>query len=188
MDLVVTAEELARRARIPYPLDSDTAFLLTTVLTETQSDVQAYLGRPVMPVTVVERRCWPVGGGWRLREQPVLDVISEEPEIIDGQDSGYWTVTYTAGINARTDPEAAPIRRYIMAAALSTPDLAALTPVGVGRVVTSVSTEGQSITYGYDRKTGQAGTFTPGSIPPITSLDRWRRAGRRVYIRGGGAR
>src|SRR5690606_8618469 len=125
---------------------------LADAIRDAMVDVEAYLGRPITPRTVTETRLWPnLFGGWTLRHDDILEVISAEPETTaEGQATGYYTVTYTYGMAAVSDPGLGAIRRYVTAAAMNSPAVTALWRTVTGAVgdIRSVSAEGQSVSYG----------------------------------------
>lgn len=190
------AQELADDLGIDEP-DAAMVRRLQRALDDAEADVVGYLGRPILPEQHTAYRVWPDlfrTGGWTLAEtEPIRRIVSATPETFleNGVpiETGTFTVVYEVGLDYANDPALAPIRRYVMAAALNSPKL--LTYLsrtnGLRGPVksVSVSTEGQSknVTYadlGYGGG-GQAGADSPGALPSRSSLDRWRRAGRRVH-------
>ncbi|MFC4018955.1 hypothetical protein ACFOW4_13520 [Micromonospora sp. GCM10011542] len=101
------------------------------------------------------------------------------------QPTGLYTVEYLYGRDAR-EAEYAPIRRWIVAAAAyAHPVVRRLAKQGgARRRVKSVSAEGQSVSYDNGPATADAPTT---GVPPQSSMDRWRLAGRRAYTRPGWA-
>lgn len=195
-DMVISPEALAGYLGIPLPLTVDQRFALTDALLDAQADVEGYLGRRIVPELVVERKCWPYPGGWTLEEQPVVELVSEVEEFDGvGVQTGFWTVTYRAGLDTRNDTELRPIRRLLMAQAANQPGATALwrtvgsgATAGVGKRVKSVSAEGQSVSYEFLDPSGgptggQANAATVGGPVKWASIDRWRLSGRRVYQR-----
>lgn len=182
--LVVPVERVARRLKLTPPLEPDMQALIEDAIRDAQADVEGYLGRPIVPVTVVERGLWPWSSGWSLAEDDVITVVSAVPEAYgDGQLTGTFTVTYTAGLDARTDPRLEPIRRFVIAHAVNSPALVEVwehqqRDAGVRGQVKSVSTEGQSISYAALSQGGggAAGSGAPGALPSLVSLNPWRRA------------
>lgn len=188
--LVVSPETIAVKAGISLPLSAEDRDTLTEAILDAQADVEGYLGRPVVPITYVETGRYPGADGWDLVEHgddPVVTVISAIPETDaeTTQPTGYYTVTYTAGLDARREEVLRPIRRYITAHAMNSPEITRLWVTAGGRgQVKTVSAEGQSITF--ESATlgggGNAGSGNPGALPTLSSLDRWRLAGRRVHV------
>lgn len=193
--LIVTADYIARRLGLPRPLSADDQWTVEEAITEAQSDVEAYLGRAITPTQYTETGLWKAfDGSYLLTYWPLVDIVSEtaETDPDTAQLLGTWTVVYTAGLDAANDPLLAPIRRYVVAAAMNSPsvtDLWEAAQPSAGRVVTSVSAEGQSVSYANTSpaggQIGPAGSGSPGALPLLSSLDRWRIAGRRVFQRRG---
>jgi hypothetical protein len=188
-DLVVSPETLALRAGIPLPLSAADRELIIGWIRDAQADVRAYLGVPIMPAVFIETGRYDVGGEWNLTPlaEPVIEITSAVAETIGGQLTGAYTITYLAGLNAKDDPDLYPIVRYIIAHALNQPGFTLLWKVVTSAKgeVTSLSTEGQSISYGPATLGGggAVGSGAPGSLPDLSSLDYWRVAGRRVFQR-----
>lgn len=181
--LVIDVDFLARRLKFDTPVDSDTAETLRQAILDAQADVTSYLGRPIVPTTKVLRGLWPYGTTWTdvIDDPDLITVVSATPEVyIDtGQPSGTFTVTYTAGLDAANDPDLAPIRRYIEAAARN--DAAVLDlwreQVQPRGVMTSVSTDGQSASFAAPTQGGGGtpGSNHPGALPTLESLYPWKR-------------
>lgn len=189
--LVVTVTELARRLGITE--DDTTRPVLEDAIRDTQDEVEAYLGRVITPARYTEEGLFPWPDGWDLEHYPVVEVetaVAEtDPET--GQPNGLFTVTYTAGIDARGNRELRPILHYVRQHAMNAPAAAKLwreqQPDG-GRRAKSVSAEGQSISWDYLTPSGgtEGGNKKEqggGGLPTLKSLDRWRVAGRRVFQR-----
>lgn len=190
------AYALARRLGFPEP-DDGLLDVITDALADAEADVEGYLGRPIHPVTRSVDGCWPVAGGWDIPGETgrIRSIVSAVPQLIDGTESGMFTVTYLVGIDYLADAECRPIRRYVTAAAAN--DYLLLNYLEGqehrrGPVTSvSVSTEGQSKTvqYGHlgytppaSRGTGM--TDYPGALPAKSTMDRWRIANRRVVQAG----
>ncbi len=192
---MVPADTVARIAKLTRPLDEETQWIVEQAILDAQSDVAAYLGQPIVPALTHETGLWPQTGGsltaastWLLSGEPVIAVLSAIPDV---SWHGTYTVYYTYGLDAANDPALEPIRRWVRAAALASPGVAEAyetqNPVA-SRVITSLSAEGQSVAYGSvsvpgSSAGGAAGSGAPGSVPLLSSLDRWRVAGRRVFQR-----
>lgn len=185
-DLIVSPEKLAKKARIPLPLSEDDRELIVECIRDAQADVIAHLGRQIMPTTFTENGRYDVGGNWDLTplDEPVIDVLSAVPEMSNGQPTGGFTITYVAGLNAKDDPALSPIRRYVTAHAMNSPEFVQLwkTATKIKGDIKSVTTEGQSISY--DKVSlGGGGKGQPGELPDKSSMDYWRLRGRRVFQR-----
>lgn len=191
--LVVEAEQVARTLRIPLPLTEDDRWTIEQAVMAAQADVEGYLKRPItvrMFTSTGRRRYirphyrWP----WVLAQTPVMSVVSVTPELDeDGDPTGLYTVVYTAGLDAASDSDLQPIRRYVLVAAVYDPQVQALlrrTDLAASRKVTSLSVDGQSVTYSdvYDTSKAAPGSGAPGAVPTLASLDRWK-AGRGAYQR-----
>lgn len=193
--LVVSPETLAKKIRgIPTPLSAEHEETLRDAILDAQTDVEAYLGRPIVPTRYIESDRWAYFDGesfnlTMLGDEPLITIENVVAQVIEGQPTGYYTVTYLAGIDARTDSVLRPIRRFVELHAMHSPAI-----VQWWKVVTkakgevrSESAEGQSVSFSPASLSGNAvtgvkpGDFTPGSLPTMASLDRWRVAGRRVH-------
>ncbi|WP_371517677.1 hypothetical protein [Kitasatospora sp. NBC_01300] len=177
MELIVTAEEIARRLGITVPLSEGTRQRIETAIEDAQDTLVAHLGRPLLPVQYTESGVHAGTDGWVLHHAPLIAVISA---VLDtGTPSGpfgspTYTITYTAGIDARADPQTAPLRLWVRATACHHP-LLADAPVRQRRV-SSASVEGQSVTY--DTAAEPPVLLAP---PDLDTIDRWRLRGRRIY-------
>jgi hypothetical protein len=189
MPLPVTPEELADRLGIASSEHSHKR-VLEGAIRDAMADVEAYLGRVIVPTEFTETGRYDVGTGWNLTPQdhPVRSIVSVVAETVGDPPvpTGYFTVTYLAGIDC-TEPKYRPILRYITAHAMNDPAVVRLWEQfsSGARTITSVSAEGQSVTYGAASLGGggAAGSGAPGALPTKASLDRWRVAGRRAFVR-----
>jgi hypothetical protein len=140
-----------------------------------------------MPRTYTETGLIPYPSGYNLIHAPLVAIISQTAEYdVDGNATGRYTVTYTAGLNGVSDADLEPLRRFVRTHAFYSPTLQALLREqnpALARQVASVSVEGQSVTYSdtYDTADAEPGSGAPGSLPTLASCDRWRR--RSVYQR-----
>lgn len=187
--LIIEPEALAKAAGIPLPLDDAQTETITEAILDAQADVVAFLGQPITPETFVQTDCYPYGDAWVLTahgDTDIVDIVSVAPQTAGGQPTGYFTVTYTAGLDAANDPALRPIRRYVKAHALNSPEFVRTwkDATGAQGEVRSVTASGQSITLSgatLGGGGGKPGSGEPGALPVLGSLDRWRVAGRRVY-------
>lgn len=187
--LVITTAELARRAGLTVTAANHAT--LVDAIVDATDDVVGYLGRGIVPRLYTEYGLYPYGDEWPLTplDDPVVEVTSVVAETYPdgGPPTGYFTVSYLAGLDVRTDESLSPILRYIRAHALNDPAIVRLwEQTTAGKPMTkSVTAEGQSITW--ERASlgggGQAGSGVPGSLPKLSSLDQWRVGGRRVFQR-----
>lgn len=188
--LVVDPETVAKRAGLD-PTDDNVIDVVTDAILDAQDDVRAYLGRVIVPTLATEHGRYADGAGrWVLAEhddEPPRVVVQVTPEMVDGQVTGLFTVTYQYGIDARQD-EFRPIARYVKAHALNSPEVTRLweSTVKARGPIKSVSAEGQSISWEKATLSGGAaakpGDGTPGALPVLGSLDLWRLRGRRVHV------
>ncbi|MCX5070821.1 hypothetical protein OOJ91_33795 [Micromonospora lupini] len=182
--LVVDVGEVARRAGLA-PDDDNVVAAVTDAIRDATADAEAYLGYPLVPLSRTETGLEPGWDGtWPLGEDPVASIVQVTAELdAHLQPTGLYTVEYLWGRDSR-EPEYGPIRRWITAsAAYAHPSVRLLADAGgQRRRVKSVSAEGQSVSYESSPPT--AGAPTAG-VPPMSTMDRWRLAGRRVYTRPG---
>lgn len=178
MELIVEVEEVARRLGMPLPLTDDARQRIETAVEDAQDALVAHLGRPLLPLQYTESGVVAGSDGWLLSHRPVITVTSAVPDISSLSTPTFglptYTVTYTAGIDARTDPETAPLRLWVRATACHHPMLADA-PARQRRVA-SASVEGQSVTY--DTAAEPPLLLAP---PDLATTDRWRLRGRRTY-------
>ncbi|WP_431681223.1 hypothetical protein [Kitasatospora sp. KL5] len=176
-ELIVTAEDVARRLGYAAPLAADVRERIETAIEDAQDALVAHLGRPLVPAEYTETGVQAGPEGWILHHTPVVTVLSAtaDPDSRSGPFGvPTYTVKYVAGIDARSDPETAPLRLWLRATACHHPVLADA-PIRQRRV-SSASVEGQSVTY--DTTTEPPMLLTP---PDLATTDRWRLRGRRVY-------
>lgn len=189
--LVVTAADVARRLGLTLPLSADNQALIEGSIRDKQAILNSYLGVPVVPTTVVEEGRWPVGTGWQLSYEPVIEVVSAvaETDSVTGLLTGTYAVTYVWGLDVAGDGAFEPIRRWILAHAGATPEarrLVRVAAVGATRSITSLSAEGQSVSYSAEGSGGSSREDTlvdEFGLPTLRTVDRWRRANRRIYQR-----
>ncbi|MFB9880820.1 hypothetical protein ACFFMN_22960 [Planobispora siamensis] len=188
--LIVSPSELARRMSIPQPMTEGDRWVVEQAIVDAQTDLESYLGRPITPRTYTQAGLWPDPGqpfGWHLAHQPVIAVISSTPEVVDGQPTGRYSVVYTAGLDAATDPALEPMRRLVRAHAMASAplrELARRLAPQPPRLPQSITVEGQSVTYANDNDSGQQvadGDRAVGSLPTFASCDQWKVRGRRAY-------
>jgi hypothetical protein len=199
--LVVHPSQIARTLGIPLPLDEDTRYVLEEASRGAQSDLEAYLGRPVIPATYTQEHCWLTPRGWHhLKNYPVVSITSFTPETgPGGQQDGLFTVVYVAGLDAtdETSRELEPIRRFIKIHALydpavqvvfrtQRPDIAFRVTSGSVQGETATITDTYPATSSAAMRSPAAVTAQmsmPGSPPTLQTCDRWRISKRRVFQR-----
>ncbi len=170
--LVASPEQLADELHVPLPLSAAQRETFRTALEKAQAEVAAYLQRPLVPVpqtlrqvaptpffALTDPRAWPV---------PDVDDAVKVVSYELGADDAY-TVRLLIGLDAAAE---APIVHYVIAHAAerirSGPGGEEV--AGGGRRVSSVSAEGQSISYEAAPAAGQA-----GALPTLDSLHTYRR-------------
>ncbi|MFJ2745316.1 hypothetical protein ACIO3O_37295 [Streptomyces sp. NPDC087440] len=168
--LVVSPEAVADELGLPLPLDAAQRSTLTTAIRNAQADVVGYLGRPLIPRTLTLLAVQPrwsddldSADTWPLPEQDdLVDVEAYRP-----RGDGTYDVDVLVGLNAAAEPA---VRRYVAAHAAESERNRPNNPVGEGRRVSSVSAEGQSISYEAAPVVGQAGA--PPTLDSLSSLRR----------------
>jgi hypothetical protein len=197
--LVISAEDIAHHLGLPLPMDSGSTYTVGEASKAAQSDLEAYLGRPSVPVQYTAYHQRPTLHGWRLPEYPVLSIDAVTPETapVSGQPTGLFTVVYTAGLDSVGDPDLEPVRRFIRLHAMFDPAVQILfrrqCPDIATRVMTgSVNGQSATITDAYPAMSGAsmrspaavtASMTMPGSLPTLATCDRWRVSKRRVHQR-----
>lgn len=186
--LIVSPEEVARRLGVPQPLEEHDRWLIESAIEDAQADLEAYLGRPVTAQTFTEYHMLPVAGQYRLTRWPVIAITSTtaETDPTTGAPTGLFTVVYTWGLDGVSDPELAPLRRFVRTHAIYSDTVQSLFRRLVpeqARKVTALGVEGQNVTYAdtYAVEENAAELGLPGALPTFKSCDRWRLAGRRVH-------
>ncbi|SEE84270.1 hypothetical protein SAMN05216483_6748 [Streptomyces sp. 2131.1] len=171
LGLVTSPEAVAKELGVPLPLTAEQRDDLLTAIRKAQADVVGYLGQPVVPQLVTRTALTPYVGGTDRLEDATLwpfdvdDLVQVSTYRV--RTDGAYDVDFLVGLDgAAVDP----IVRYVTTHAAESERLR---PGGVGsqgRRVSSVSAEGQSISYESAPTTGQA-----GALPELTSLARWKR-------------
>ncbi|MER6616270.1 hypothetical protein [Streptomyces xantholiticus] len=171
LGLVTSPEAVAKELGVSLPLTPEQRDDLLTAIRKAQADVVAYLGQPVVPQLVTRTALTPY---WR-RDEDLENPESWPFEVDDlvqvsayrPRGDGTYDVDFLIGLDgAAIDP----VVRYVTTHAAESERLR---PGGVGsqgRRVSSVSAEGQSISYESEPTTGQA-----GALPTLDSLSRWKR-------------
>lgn len=170
MGLVASPEAVADALGVPLPITAEQRSALETAIRNAQADVVGYLNRPVVPKAITLRAVTPFFTGdlddadsWPLPDQDdTVRVIAYRPHA-----DGTYDVDFLVGLNGATEET---IVRYVTAHAAESERQR---PGGVGnsgRRVSSVSAEGQSISYEAAPTEGQA-----GALPALATLNRLRR-------------
>jgi hypothetical protein len=171
LGLVTSPEAVAKELGVALPLAAEQRDDLLTAIRTAQADVAGYLGRPVIPRLVTRTALTPhLGRDDRLDDADswLIDVDDlVQVSAYRAHEGGTYDVDFLVGLDgAAIDP----IVRYVTTHAAESERLR---PGGVGsqgRRVSSVSAEGQSISYESAPTTGQA-----GALPELASLSRWKR-------------
>ncbi|MER7937934.1 MULTISPECIES: hypothetical protein [unclassified Streptomyces] len=167
--LVASPEDLAEELGVALPLTAVQREDYRTRLGKAQADVAAYLKRPLVPRPRTLKEavplpfCDPSGArAWPLPD--VDDIVTVESQI--QEDDGRYTVRLRIGLDAAAEP---PIVRYVLAHAAEAARNSPTSGDG-GRRVSSVSAEGQSVSYEASPLAGAA-----GALPTLDSLGDYRR-------------
>ncbi|MGC5042500.1 hypothetical protein ACLQ16_04185 [Streptomyces albidoflavus] len=167
--LVGSPEAVADALGVPLPLSSAQRSAYEEEIRNAQADVAAYLNRPLVPTATTLRGVTPRWAdalddieAWPVHLDDIAEVVSYRTNP-----NGTYDVDLLVGLNAAQEET---VVRYVVAHAAESvrqrPDQSS----GSGRRVSSVSAEGQSISYDSAPITGQA-----GALPTIDSLKRLRR-------------
>ncbi|MGG2460128.1 hypothetical protein ACO0M4_09960 [Streptomyces sp. RGM 3693] len=134
-----------------------------------QADVAAYLNRSLVPTATMLRGLTPRWAdalddidAWSLDLNDIAEVVSYR-----SNSDGTYDVDLLVGLNGAKEEA---VVRYVVAHAAESVRQRPDQTTGPGRRVSSVSAEGQSISYDSSPTTGQA-----GAPPTINSLNRLRR-------------
>jgi hypothetical protein len=170
LGLVTSPEAVADSLGVPLPITAEQRSALETAIRNAQADVVGYLNRPIIPKTIVLPAATPRWTDdlddpetWPLPDQDdFVEVSAYRP-----RGDGTYDVTLLAGLNGVGEQD---VVRYVTAHAAESERQR---PGGVGNAgprVSSVSAEGQSISYESAPQPGQA-----GALPTLDSLKRLRR-------------
>ncbi|MEU6460335.1 hypothetical protein [Streptomyces sp. NPDC046976] len=169
-DLVASPEAVADALGVPLPITAEQRSALETAIRNAQADVVGYLNRPVVPKAITLRAVTPFfpgsldeAGSWPLPDQDdIVQVVAyrAHPE-------GTYDVDFLVGLNGAAEET---IVRYVTAHAAESERQRPGGMGNPGRRVSSVSAEGQSISYEAAPTEGQA-----GALPTLASLNRLRR-------------
>ncbi|MFD0351755.1 hypothetical protein ACFQ0M_48030 [Kitasatospora aburaviensis] len=167
---------MAEKIGIPLPLTGAQRDTLRTAIEDAQADVEAYLVRPLVPRLAI------LNG---VRPEPGRDLGSWKAWAYCGPDDDFtvdgWTLmpdgTYDVQLRVGLDGAAErPIRRFVVAHAAESLRNTPTAGGSSGRRVSSLSAEGQSISYEGAPSAGQA-----GALPVLATLDGYRQPP--VYVR-----
>ncbi|MFE9993530.1 hypothetical protein [Streptomyces avermitilis] len=169
LGLVTSPEAVADDLGVPLPLTPAQRDDLMTAIRKAQSDVAGYLGQSLVPQVVTHTE---------VRPYRTTDLNDPESWPIDTDEwvqvsayrdrgDGTYDVDFLVGLDGAAED---PVVRYVTAHAAESERNR---PDGVGsqgRRVSSVSAEGQSISYESAPTAGQA-----GALPTIDTLSRLKR-------------
>lgn len=173
-DLVIAPEKLATKLGIDNPSPSQLETITDHIL-DCQGDVVAYLNRDLFPYEATLPGIYPRPGfpldHWKA--WPAARVYDDTVAVVSSvaNTDGTFDVTFKVGLDGPNDER---VRRYVKAHAFQS----VLNDANAGlgkRQVTSVSAEGQSISY----SDGSVAEGAAGALPNITTLAALRR--RAVY-------
>lgn len=168
-DLVASPEDVAVRLRVPLPVTPVQRQVLLDAVGAAQGDVEAYLGRALVSRVEVIESAYPAMGGllgdagtWPVaRYDDTVTVVGFEP-----WPDGAYTVTVRVGLDGRGTRA---VHQFVVAHA---GEAVRREATGMGqRTVTSLSAEGQSVSY--DK--GSVAEGAAGSLPNMKTLARYRR-------------
>ncbi|MEU9354997.1 hypothetical protein AB0D65_29380 [Streptomyces griseoloalbus] len=171
LGLVTSPEAVATKLGVPLQLTPEQRDDLLTAIRDAQADVVGYLGQPVTPQLVTRtglEPCW--GRDDRLEDADSWPVEVDDLVQVSAyrlRDDGTYDVDFLVGFDGAANDA---VVRYVTAHAAESERNR---PGGVGsqgRRVSSVSAEGQSISYEAAPAAGQA-----GALPTLDSLSRWKR-------------
>ncbi|MFE4575726.1 hypothetical protein [Streptomyces chartreusis] len=171
LGLATSPEAVAKELGVPLPLTAEQRDDLLTAIRKAQADVVGYLGQPVVPQLVTRTALTPyVGRDDRLEDADswpfnVDDLVQVSAYRV--RQDGTYDVDFLVGLDGATID---PIVRYVTTHAAESERLRPGGAGSQGRRVSSVSAEGQSISYESAPTTGQA-----GALPELASLSRWKR-------------
>ncbi|MFB6630030.1 hypothetical protein ACFCWY_09050 [Streptomyces sp. NPDC056362] len=169
LGLVTSPEAVAKELGATLPLTAEARDDLLTAIRKAQADVVGYLGQSIVPRLVT---CTALTPRWRDRLEDVDTWPFDTDDLVhvaayrERQD-GTYDVDFHVGLDGAA---VEPLVRYVTTHAAESERNR---PGGVGaqtRRVSSVSAEGQAISYEAAPTAGQA-----GALPALDSLSRWKR-------------
>lgn len=166
--LPLQPEEVARETGITLPLTDSQRTLLAAKIRNVAGEMNAALGYWPSATTYTEQVLPQAytGGKWQVDFPPVVQVISQTVLA-----SGEILLVYRGGFDVEVT---AALRSYLVEHAAAR-YRGALPAGSADRAVSSVSVEGQSVSY------ATPGAGEPGSLPTLDTIRRYRRVG--VYSR-----
>lgn len=168
--LVTSPEAVADALGVPLPITPEQRDALETAIRGAQSDVVGHINRPIVPRALTLRAVTPFYTG-RLDDADTWPLPDQDDNVTviayRSNPDGTYDVDFLIGLDGLREET---VVRYVTAAAAESERQR---PGGVGatgRRVSSVSAEGQSISYEGAPTEGQA-----GAAPTLSSLNRLRR-------------
>lgn len=169
--LVASPEAVADELGVPLPLTAPQRTTLQNAVRKAQADVTSYLGRTLIPRATTLRAVTPRWmadalddpDSWPLPDPDDIVEVAAYRHLGDGT----YDVDFLIGLNGAAEE---PIVRYVTSHAAESERQR---PGGIGadgRRVSSVSAEGQSVSYETSPAAGQ-----PGALPAIETLSSLRR-------------
>lgn len=167
--LIASAEEVAEELGVSLPLSAVQRERYWTKIRAAQSDVSSFLGRPLVPTPRRLLAVTPLWGyalndpqAWPIQHYDDVVTVLGYVDDLDGT----FTVDLLVGLDAAAEE---PIVRYVVAHAAEAIRNDPTAPESATRRVTSVSAEGQSISYDSAPQAGQV-----GALPTLDSLSGYR--------------
>lgn len=176
---VVTPWDVAVAVGLTLPLTDIQRIRLSAAIDRAQAKVGDYLNRPLLPEARTFTHRQPLTGYELTDPAAWPDVKREADDTIDVTavtvvDYSY-TVDVLVGLNAATDPRLQAVRDWIIADAAGQM-VAATGDARLGtREVTSVSADGQSVSYQQAGTQATGDTGVAGGKPELRALRKWRR-------------
>lgn len=167
--LIASAEEVAEELGVTLPLTAVQRERYWTKIQAAQADVSNFLGRPLVPTPRQLLEVTPLYGyaltdpqAWPIQQYDDIVTVQGYVANLDGT----YSVDLLVGLDAAAEQ---PIVRYVIAHAAEAIRNDPTAPESATRRVTSVSAEGQSISYDSAPQAGQV-----GALPTLDSLSTYR--------------
>ncbi|MFG3132872.1 hypothetical protein ACGFZU_34890 [Streptomyces tendae] len=167
--LIASAEEVADQLGVALPLTAVQRERYWTKIRDAQADVSSYLGRPLVPTPRRLLGVKPLWGyslndpqAWPIQQYDDVVTVLGHVDNLDGT----FAVDLLVGLDAAAEE---PIVRYVVAHAAEAIRNDPTASESSSRRVSSVSAEGQSISYDSAPTAGQI-----GAPPTLDSLSSYR--------------
>jgi hypothetical protein len=168
--LVASAEQVADSLGVPLPLSAAQRETYREEISKAQADVFGHLGRPLVPAARTLRDVTPLFGysledpqAWPIQHFDDVVAVAGHVNNLDGT----YDVRLLVGLDGAAEE---PIVRYVVAHAAESIRNGPGAEGNGGRRVSSLSAEGQSISFEGTPVAGQ-----PGALPTLDSLTGYRR-------------